>query len=317
MTLKFGVMVPQGWRMDLVDFPDPVEAYEAMTSVAQEAESLGFDSVWLYDHFHTIPLPSQEVTFECWMSTAALARDTKRVRIGQMVTCNGYRNPALLAKMASTVDVMSHGRLDFGIGAGWYQHEYLAYGFNYPDAPERLRYLREAVQVILAMWTQDEVVFDGKYYQVRGAINQPKGVQKPHIPLLIGGGGEKVTLKLVAQYADACNVGGGDIQTIRHKLDVIKMHCEQLGRDYSDIRRTTSTICVIGDSEETALASLSEQQRSLVSMMQANSLIGTPESLRKRIAEFEEVGVQALILWFPDAAKLTSLRQFAREFIQP
>ena len=314
--MKFGVMVPQGWRMDLVDFPDPVEAYEAMTSVAQEAEALGFDSVWLYDHFHTIPLPSQEVTFECWMSTAALARDTKRVRIGQMVTCNGYRNPALLAKMASTVDVMSHGRLDFGIGAGWYQHEYLAYGYNYPDAPERLRYLREAVQVILAMWTQDEAVFEGKYYQVRGAINQPKGVQKPHIPLLIGGGGEKVTLKLVAQCADACNVGGGDIQTIRHKLDVIKMHCEQLGRDYSNIRRTTSTICVIGASEETALASLSEQQRSLVSMMQANSLIGTPESMRKRIVELEEAGVQELILWFPDAAKLESLRLFAKEFIR-
>ena len=316
MTMKFGVMVPQGWRMDLVDFPDPVEAYEAMTSVAQEAESLGFDSVWLYDHFHTIPLPSQEVTFECWTSTAALARDTKRVRIGQMVTCNGYRNPALLAKMASTVDVMSHGRLDFGIGAGWYQHEYLAYGYNYPGAPERLRYLREAVQVILAMWTLDEALFEGKYYQVRGAINQPKGVQKPHIPLLIGGGGEKVTLKLVAQYADACNVGGGDVQTIRHKLDVIKMHCELLGRDYSDIRRTTSTICVIGDSEETALASLSEQQRSLVSIMQANSLIGTPDSMRKRIAEYEEAGVQELILWFPDAAKLESLRLFAREFIQ-
>lgn len=301
--------------MDLVDYPDPVEAYETMTSVAQEAEALGFHSVWLYDHFHTIPLPSQEVTFECWMSTAALARDTKRVRIGQMVTCNGYRNPALLAKMASTVDVMSHGRLDFGIGAGWYQHEYLAYGYTYPDAPERLRYLREAVQVILAMWTQEEAVFEGKYYQVRGAINQPKGVQKPHIPLLIGGGGEKVTLKLVAQYADACNVGGGDVQAIRHKLDVIKMHCEQLGRDYESIRRTTSSLCVIGDSEEQALASLSEQHRSLVSIMQANSLIGTPESMRQRIKDYEEAGVEELILWFPDAAKLQSLRSFAREFI--
>ena len=316
MTMKFGVMVPQGWRMDLVDIPDPVEAYETMTRVAQEAEALGFNSVWLYDHFHTIPLPSQEVTFECWMSTAALARDTKRVRIGQMVTCNGYRNPALLAKMASTVDVMSHGRLDFGIGAGWYQHEYLAYGYNYPDAPERLRYLREAVQVILDMWTQDEAVFEGKYYQVRGAINQPKGAQKPHIPLLIGGGGEKVTLKLVAQYADACNVGGGDIPTIRHKLDVIQMHCEQLGRDFAQIRRTTSTNCVVGDSKEAALASLSEQHRSLVSMTQASSLIGTPESMRKRIAEYEEAGVQELILWFPDAAKLESLRLFAREFIK-
>jgi F420-dependent oxidoreductase-like protein len=316
MTMKFGIMVPQGWRMDLVDFPDSVEAYESMTTVAREAEALGFNSVWLYDHFHTIPLPSQEVTFECWMSTAALARDTKRVRIGQMVTCNGYRNPALLAKMASTVDVMSHGRLDFGIGAGWYQHEYLAYGYNYPETPERLRYLREAVQVILAMWTQDEAVFEGKYYQVRGAINQPKGVQKPHIPLLIGGGGEKVTLKLVAQYADACNIGGGDVQTIRHKLDVIKMHCEQLGREYENIRRTTSIICVIGETEKSALASLSEQQRSLVSMMQANSLIGTPESMRKRIADYEAAGIQELIIWFPDAAKLNSLRSFAREFIK-
>jgi alkanesulfonate monooxygenase SsuD/methylene tetrahydromethanopterin reductase-like flavin-dependent oxidoreductase (luciferase family) len=134
--------------------------------------------------------------------------------------------------------------------------------------------------------------------------------------LLIGGGGEKVTLKLVAQYADACNVGGGDISIIRQKLDVIKMHCEQLGREYADIRRTTSAICVIGDSVETAMASLSEQHRALISMMQASALIGTPESMRTRITEFEDAGVQELILWFPDAARLESLRQFALEFIQ-
>ena len=312
MTMNFGVMVPQGWRMDLVDFPDPVEAYEAMTRVAQEAENLGFNSVWLYDHFHTIPVPSQEVTFECWMSTAALARDTKRVRIGQMVTCNGYRNPALLAKMASTVDVMSHGRLDFGIGAGWYEHEYRAYGYNYPEAPERLRYLREAVQVILAMWTQEEALFEGKYYQLCGAINQPKGAQKPHIPLLIGGSGEKVTLKLVAQYADACNIGG-DITTIKHKLDILKQHCQDIGRDYTSIRRTSSTLCVFGESEEAAMASLSPQHHALVSLMQASSLIGTPETIRKRLAEYEAAGIQELILWFPDATKLASLRLFARE----
>ena len=316
MPIKFGVMVPQGWRMDLVDFPDPVEAFEAMTRVAQVAENLGFNSVWLYDHFHTIPVPSQEVTFECWMSTAALARDTKRVRIGQLVTCNGYRNPALLAKMASTVDVMSHGRLDFGVGAGWFEHEYRAYGYDYPDAPERLRYLREAIQVILAMWTQEEAVFEGKYYQVCGAINQPKGIQKPHIPLLIGGGGEKVTLKLVAQYADACNIGG-DIPTIRHKLDVIKHHCENVGRDYTSIRRTSSSICVIGESEEAALASLKPYQRDIVTLMRASAMIGSPETIRRRIAELEDAGIQELIIWFPDAAKLESLRLFARECMQP
>src|SRR2546430_4235160 len=172
MALQFGLLVPQGWRMDLVGITDPVEAYETMTRVAQEAEELDYDSIWLFDHFHTVPVPTQEVTFECWTSTAALARDTKRVRVGQMVTCNNYRNPALLAKMASTVDVLSHGRLIFGIGAGWHEQEYRAYGYEYPDAPERLRQLREAVQVILAMWTQDEAHFEGKYYQVRGAINQ-------------------------------------------------------------------------------------------------------------------------------------------------
>src|SRR3989454_5814223 len=177
MTLQFGLLIPQGWRMDLVGITDPVEAYETMTRVAQEAEALGYDSIWLFDHFHTVPVPSQEPTFECWTSTAALARDTKRVRIGQMVTCNSYRNPTLLAKIASTVDVLSHGRLDFGIGAGWYEQEYNAYGYDYSHVSERLRAMREAVQVILAMWTQEEASFEGSYYQVRGAINQPKGVQ--------------------------------------------------------------------------------------------------------------------------------------------
>src|SRR5215471_18214930 len=221
MALKYGLIVPQGWRMDLVGIADPVEAYETMTRVAQLAEEVGFDSIWLYDHFHTVPQPSQELTFECWTTTAALARDTKRIRVGQMVTCNSYRNPALLAKMASTVDVLSHGRLNFGIGAGWYEHEYRAYGYPYPETGDRLRHLREAVQVILAMWTQEEATFEGKYYSVRGAINQPKGVQKPHIPLLIGGSGEKVTLKLVAQYADACNISNPDVATLQHKLAVL------------------------------------------------------------------------------------------------
>src|SRR3981081_2191747 len=236
MAVQFGLLVPQGWRMDLVGIADPVEAYETMTRVALEAEALGFASIWLFDHFHTVPKPTQEVTFECWTSTAALARDTRRVRIGQMVTCNGYRNPALLAKMASTVDVLSHGRLDFGIGAGWYEQEFRAYGYDYPEAPDRLRHLREAVQVILAMWTQEEAVFEGKYYQVRGAINEPKGVQKPHPPLWIGGSGEKGTLKLVAKYGDACNISVGvDPAAYKLKYDALRGHCDNLGRDYNSI----------------------------------------------------------------------------------
>src|SRR6476661_427685 len=173
-------MVPQGWRLDLVDIADPVGKYEMMTHAGQEAERLGYDSIWVYDHFHTVPHTELETTFECWTATAGLARDTQSIRIGQMVTCNNYRNPALLAKIASTVDVMSHGRLDFGIGAGWFQEEFEAYGYPFPDGPERLRMLDEALQVIRALWTEDYATVEGRYHQVRGAINEPKGVQKPH-----------------------------------------------------------------------------------------------------------------------------------------
>lgn len=314
MTLKFGVLVPQGWTMDLAHIKDPIEAYETMTSVAQTADEVGFASAWLVDHFHTIPHPSQEMTFECWTSVAALARDTRNIRIGQMVTCNSYRNPALLAKMASTVDVLSHGRLNFGIGAGWLEHEYRAYGYAYPDAPERLRQLREAVQVILAMWKEEEARFEGIYYQVRGAINQPRGVQKPHIPLLIGGDGEKVTLKLVAQYANACNVGD-DPTTIKQKLAVLKGHCTNVGRDYESIHRTSTTLCLIADSDELALALLPAERKATLGERVATALIGSPETIRRRLAAYEDAGVQELLIRFIDGTNLEAMRRFAKEFI--
>src|SRR4051795_12787776 len=166
--MKFGVLVPQGWRMDLVKIDDPVEQYEHMTRFGVEAERLGYDSIWVYDHFHTVPTPEIETNFECWISTAALARDTSTIRIGQMVTCNNYRPPALLAKMASTVDVLSHGRLDFGIGAGWYEDEYRAYGYDYPDDPTRLKMLDEGLQIIHAMWRDDYATFHGNFYNIEG-----------------------------------------------------------------------------------------------------------------------------------------------------
>ncbi len=292
MSLKFGVRIPQGWTMDLANIKDPLAAYEAMTRVAQIADEVGFASAWLVDHFHTVPHPSQEVTFECWTSTAALARDTRRIRIGQMVTCNEYRHPALLAKMASTVDVLSHGRL----------------------GPSRLRHLREAVQVIRAMWTQEEAVFEGKYYQVHGAINQPKGVQKPHIPLLIGGGGEQVTLKLVAQYGDACNITG-DVPTLQHKFAILKQHCDTVGRDYKSIHRTITTFCSIGATDEQARAKIPQALLSLSGNLINSGLIGSPDTIRKRLTELEAVGVHEVMLMFPDALQLDALRFFAQEFI--
>lgn len=317
MAIKFGVMVPQGWTMDLVDIPDPEEKYEAMTRVAQEAERLGFESIWLYDHFHTVPTPELETTFECWISTAGLARDTSRIRIGQMVTCNSYRNPALLAKMASTVDVMSHGRLDFGIGAGWYEHEYNAYGYPYGTAPDRLRMLREALKVIHAMWTEDYATFEGKYYQVRGAINEPKGVQQPRIPIWIGGGGEKVTLKLVAQYGDACNLGGIDPEVYRHKFDVLRGHCEDVGRDYNSIIKSASVNTImVGPGQTPEEASAGRRREKSLEEYRKGAFVGSSQEVIDGYSRLAETGIDYFIVsGLNDVAKLDSLRQFGEEVL--
>ena len=311
MSMKFGVALPQGTLMELAGIKDPVEAYETMTRVALTAEETGFDSLWLSDALW--PADSSQFLFECWTTTAAIARDTQRVRIGQIVTYSGLRHPALLAKMASTVDVMSHGRLTLGIGSGFpgLASQFRAYGYDFPDISVRSRQLREAVQILLAMWTQEEATFEGKYYQVRGAINQPKGVQQPHIPLLIGGNGEQVTLKLVAQYGDACHVFG-DPATIAHKFAVLKQHCQAAGRDYESIQRATIAICVIADTDEQAEAQMPEAVRALFG---SGGLVGSPATIRKRIAALEEAGVQELMLRFPNARNLDGIRRFAQEFI--
>lgn len=329
MAVKIGVLVPQGWKRDLEDFADPVEQYEAMTRVGVEAERLGYDSIWLYDHFHTVPTPELETTFECWTSTATLARDTSRIRIGQMVTCNGYRNPAYLAKVASTVDVASHGRLDFGIGAGWYEHEYNAYGYPYPDGPERLRMLGEALQLIHALWKDDYATFEGKYYQVRGAINEPKGVQKPHIPIWVGGGGEKVTLKLVARYADACNIGGTNPDVYRHKYGVLKQHCEDVGRDYNQIIKSAEVfthLVLPGMTPEQATAKprrdvsrLVGHDVSLEEFREGNyvgypqGFIGTTQEAIETFSRLHEAGVEYFIVYLTGVAHLETLQAFAEE----
>src|SRR5262245_14288391 len=210
MSVKFGTFVPQGWRMDLVEIDDPIEQYEAMTNVGMAAEEAGYDSIWVFDHFHTVPTPEIETTFEAWTSTAGLARDTQTIKIGQMVTCNGYRNPALLAKIASTIDVMSNGRLLCGLGAGWYEHEGRSYGYGLPETPERMPAFRDACEIVVPRWSEENPAFRGKHYTIDGPLNEPRGSRKPHIPLWLGGGGEQVTLKLVAKWGQAGNVGASN-----------------------------------------------------------------------------------------------------------
>ncbi|MFN8450061.1 MAG: LLM class F420-dependent oxidoreductase [Anaerolineae bacterium] len=315
MTLKFGTFVPQGWRMDLVEIDDPVEQYAAMTQVGTAAEAAGYDSIWVYDHFHTVPTPEIETTFEAWTITAGLSRDTSRVRIGQMVTCNGYRSPALLAKIASTIDVMSSGRLICGLGAGWYEHEWRAYGYGFPDIPDRMRMFREAVEIVRRMWLDEKATFHGKHYTIDGAINEPKGVQTPHIPLWLGGGGEKVTLKLVAQFGDGCNVGGGRLDIVEHKLGILRQHCDALGRDFNEIARSTNMNVFLlenGDDPEKATAQV-RGSRSYEDYTR-DAFVVTPQQMIDHIGKLVDLGVNYVITYFPRVAyDQAMLRRFASE----
>ena len=319
MTVQFGVFSPQGWRMDLVEISDPVEKYEAMTNVARIADTIpAYDSIWVYDHFHTVPRPTIEATFECWTITAALARDTQRVKIGQMVTCLGYRNPAYLAKVASTVDVLSHGRLYCGIGAGWYEHEWRAYGYGFPETRDRMRAFREATQILVKMWTEERPTFKGEYYSINEPINEPKGVQKPHPSLWIGGGGEQVTLKLVAQYGNACNVGGTP-DVLKHKFEILQQHCETAGRSYDSIIRSSNLNVMLLDEGEDPIAATARVRQALgMSYEELSNMaaIGTAETISKRIQGMVDAGVNYVIVYLPRVAyEPDILHRFAEEVI--
>ncbi len=302
--MKFGVFAPQGWRGDLREIADPIAQFEAMINVARTADSGLWDSVWVYDHFHTIPTPELMSTFECWTATTALARATNRVHVGQMVGCNGYRNPSLYAKIASTVDVASHGRLYAGIGAGWYEHEWKAYGYQWDDeTPVRMRKFREAVQIIHKMWTEDYPTFAGDYYSIDKPINEPKNAGKGKIPLWIGGGGEQVTLKLVAQYGDACNVMG-DSETIRHKLAILRGHCDKVGRDYDSITKSTQYRVFLiepGDDPEKATAAYRGDHYTW-EKFQSETLVGTIDQIREEAERFQEAGIDYVIMYVTKAA---------------
>jgi F420-dependent oxidoreductase-like protein len=231
--MKLGAIVPQGWVGDY-DGWDPLDAWRRTTEVAQQAERLGFESIWLFDHFHTVPRPTDEITFESFTSLSALAALTSRVRLGHIVICTAFRNPALTAKMISTMDTISGGRMELGIGAGWKEDEWRAYGYGFPETKERLARLGDDLGVIAAMLAGDKhehATYSGEYASVRNARNVPKPIQRPRVPIMIGGNGPNVTWRLAAKYADELNVDGMTPSELRDALPTIRARCEEIGRD--------------------------------------------------------------------------------------
>lgn len=231
--MKVGVIVPQGWQGEY-DGRDPLDAWRRTTQVARQAERLGFESIWLFDHFHTIPRPTDEITFESFTSLAALAALTSRVRLGHIVVCSPFRNPGLTAKMISTMDAISGGRMELGIGAGWKRDEWLAYGYGFPETRERLAILGDHLEVITRMLDGDRhahATFEGRHASVRDAINVPKPIQRPRVPIMVGGNGQNVTWRLAARHADELNVDGMTPDEVAEALPVIRSRCEEIDRD--------------------------------------------------------------------------------------
>jgi F420-dependent oxidoreductase-like protein len=228
--MKVGVIVPQGWIGDY-DGWDPAQAWERSVAVAQRTEALGFESLWVFDHFHTIPEPTDEITFESFTMLSALAALTERVRLGHIVICTGFRNPALTAKMISTLDVISGGRMELGIGAGWKRDEWEAYGYGFPPTAERLAALGDHLEVISRMLAPGRATYEGRHARVAGAVNVPEPLQRPRVPIMVGGNGPNVTWRLAARHADELNLDGMSPDRVAEALPVVADRCREIGRD--------------------------------------------------------------------------------------
>jgi F420-dependent oxidoreductase-like protein len=307
--------MPQGWKMELAGIDGAAAQWSTAVEIAQLAERLGYDSIWVYDHVHNVPRPAQEAVFECWTTMAAVSQLTSTIRLGQMVGCNSYRNPALLAKITSTVDVVSGGRLDWGIGAGWYELEYRAYGYEFPSPKDRIGMLRETVEIVTSMWTQPETTYKGEHYEVVRANCDPQPLQDPHPPIWIGGGGEQLTLRVVARHADCSNFGGQPEQWA-HKRDVLRGHCADVGRDPDEIRMTWSPEVFIRATEEEVLAA---GTRSLwgeaADSWRAGNLVGTPDQVAAKVQTYVDLGCRGVIPWCADYPDTETLTRFAEQVV--
>ena len=305
---RFGLQVPSftypGVRDD--------QLFGRVADIAGAAEQSGFDSLWVMDHFYQIQGvgPRTDPMLESYTLLGALAARTSTISLGTMVTGVTYRNPALLAKQVTTLDLISGGRAILGIGGAWNEDEHKGYGFEYPPIGERLDRLEEALQICRAMFTQAEPSFSGTHYRIESALNFPRPLRPDGIPILVGGGGERRTLALVAKYADACNIFG-DVATIRHKLEVLERHCEAIGRDPATITKTRLGGLVIADSTELAQQRGREMARARgmdEERYRGYAIAGDPDSVGEQVAEFLDAGLDGLVFNMHDAHEIEPVR---------
>jgi F420-dependent oxidoreductase-like protein len=302
-NVKFGVQALQA-------MPD----YSTLKKVALECDRLGFDSIWIYDHLQFTYGP----TLECWTALSALAEATKNIRVGPLVTCNAFRYPSILAKMAATVDMISNGRLNFGIGAGWHEAEAAAYGIPFPTGGIRVEMLDEALSIIEGLWTKDKFTFKGKHYSVNDAICLPKPLQKPYPPILIGGGGDKM-LKLIAKHANAWDCGFTDLEGCKKELARLKVACKETGRNCSEIENTFQSRLIIAQNDKAALKRAEkwcEERKAKPDDPDWKFAVkGSPQTCTRILKDYVDVGVTHFTFLFADVASLKPLQLFAEKVI--
>jgi F420-dependent oxidoreductase-like protein len=309
--IKFGVFLP----FYAFQTQNPTAHYQQLLDLVLECERLNYDSIWLDDHLMYDHWP----ILESWTTLSALAAKTNRIRLGTMVSCISHRNPTLIAKSAATLDTISNGRLDLGIGAGAQEKEHTAYGFGFPKLSERVEILGEALDVITQLWRKDKTSYQSKYYTLKDAVCEPKPLQKPNPPIIIGGNGEKI-LKVTARYADRFDWGNLSIESYQNKLGILEKNCEEIGRDFSKIEKSCwpAGQVLIAENQKELSAKVKEAKPNGMTLTAFNksTLVGAPEELIEPLHAYLDLGVTYLMLYFADLPKVDSLKLFAEKILK-
>ena len=316
--IPVGITLPQGW---LDEFPsnNSHEQFQFSKNVALEAEKIGYDAGYVYDHFVPHPSDNRNKTFfEAYTLLSAIAGITTKLRIGQIVTCNSFRHPSLLAKITSTLDAISNGRLEFGIGAGWFEYEYNSYGYKFDQATSRIEQLDESITIIKKMWKNEKSSFQGRHYSIKNAICNPKPLQKPHPPIMVGGAGNKL-MEVVAKHATRYNHPFGTPEILEEKIKLLKSKCKSIKRNHNEIENSVLLRVLIGkdkDEVKDIISKLKKKNESIAEFVirSGDSIaIGTPDEVSSYLQRYVKIGISYFIVNFIGMYNMEMLSLFAKK----